>query len=127
MAAFLWAVNHWIDMIEWNYQQLSEARVEDPVMKAFPINCSSCSKFGCRMGGICTTFPNPLQFVEDPPSGYEEDFWDPLRGNLEKADNMIQRDSSGKLEIVKKPAGVADPAPIKPKEKEDFSMFMPKE
>lgn len=102
MAAFLWNVNHWIDMIEWNYQQLAETSIDDPVMKAFPINCSSCSKYGCRMGGICINHPNPIKFAQEPPAGYEVDFWDPLRGNLEKADNVIVTDDSGKVSIEPK-------------------------
>jgi len=131
MAAFLWNVNHWIDMIEWNYQQLAETKPEDPVMPAFPINCSSCSKYGCRMGGICSTFPNPIRFAEEGIAGYKVDFWDPLRGNLDKADNVIDTDESGKITVRAKTeedikkfklAEFAQEQESKNKE-EDFSMF----
>jgi len=111
MAAFLWNVNHWIDQIEWHYQQLAKTTIQMPVMKAFPINCSSCSKYGCRMGGICSVFPNPVErftYQEDgetkvdPPAGYGIDFWDPLRRNVDKADNVIETDSKGNPKIRKK-------------------------
>lgn len=111
MAAFLWNVNHWIDQIEWHYQQLAKTSRSHPVMKAFPINCSSCSKHGCRMGGICSTFPNPVdrftykengEIIVDPPTGYEVEFWDPLRNNVDKADNVIEKDENGNIKIREK-------------------------
>lgn len=129
MAAFLWNVNHWIDMIEWNYAQLAEVKPEDPVMPAFPINCSSCSKFGCRMGGICATFPNPLKFASEGISGYVVDFWDPLRENLKKSDNIIEVIEDGKVTIRPKTKediekfGLGDLASDKPTEDPDFSAF----
>lgn len=127
MANFLWLVNHWIDQIEWNYQQLSKASVDDPMLKAFPINCSSCSKYGCRMGGLCSAFPNPLKFAEDPPTGYKVDFWDPLRGNLAKADNVVEAGEDGKVKIREKTQEeakeYAEPEPEQ--EDEDFSAFLP--
>lgn len=127
MAAFLWNVNHWIDLIEWNYEQLAQTSIDDPVMPAFPINCMSCSKFGCRMGGICSTFPNPLRFAEEGLAGYKTDFWDPLRGNIEKSDNVIETDESGKVTIRPKTEedvekfGLADEPETN--EDPDFSMF----
>lgn len=124
MSAFLWNINHWIDMIEWNYEQLSQTKPSDPVMPAFPINCMSCSKFGCRMGGLCATFPNPLRFVDNPPSGYKVEFWDPLREHLNNAPNLITEED-GKLLIRKKEVTdlPAEPEESTSTESEDFSMF----
>jgi|SRR5690625_106711 len=139
MLNYLWAANHWIDMIEWNYQQLSQASPDDPVMPAFPINCSSCSKFGCRMGGICTTFPNPLRFAQKPPRGYKVDFWDPLRENL-SASSHIAEEIDGKFTVTKKEESrfakeledfeksqQESMEEITKESNEDFSMFLPRE
>lgn len=144
MRAFLWNVNHWIDQLEWHFEQLARTKQSHPVMKAFPINCSSCSKYGCRMGGICTNFPNPLQkFVEYedgkpitiPPAGYEIDFWDPLRGNIDKSDNVIVKDSDGSIHIEAKTEAQkkeAEERKEKQKQKleqenEEFQQFVPPE
>jgi len=134
MNAFLWNVNHWIDQIEWNFQQLAQTEKDDSVMEAFPINCASCSKFGCSMGGICHTFPNPIKFAEDPPAGYEVDFWDPLRKE-EEADNVIETDEEGKVSIKgkseeekKQDEQKLEERKKKEKEKEDdFSYLLPPE
>lgn len=63
------------------------------------------------MGGICSTFPNPVdrftyeedgEIKVDPPTGYEVEFWDPLRRNVDKADNVIEKDESGNIKIREK-------------------------
>lgn len=110
MAAFLWNVNHWIDKMQWHFEQLATMDRTQAVMPAFPINCSSCSKFGCNWDGLCSAFPNPVKrftYIEDgeikvdPPAGYTVDFWDPLRGNIEKASNVIET-KDGEISIREK-------------------------
>ena len=79
MREGLWKANHWLDQLEWNWQNLLNTSVHDDVMPAFPCNGESCSKFGCSFSAFCTTWPNALKHAHTPPPGYVQEFWDPRR------------------------------------------------
>lgn len=97
MRRFLWEVNHWLDQIEWNFSQLQEATAEEDVMHCFPINGASCGKFGCKFPGLCQSWDNPLQHCNQPPPGYEVNFWDPRR--LEDRAKTIAKPEDGKVKL----------------------------
>jgi hypothetical protein len=100
MQQYLWEVNHWVDQIEMNFKHLSACRDSDDVMTCFPKNSESCSKFGCRYPGLCTTWTNPLQNQHRIPPGLVVDFWDPRR-TAEEAKNIATMEE-GKLVIKPK-------------------------
>ena len=79
LNAFLWDINHRLDMLEWNFDRLTECTPDDPVMYSFPKNTQSCTKyFGCPFADFCIARPNPLSYVHTGcPQGYEIEWWDP--------------------------------------------------
>jgi len=78
MNAWLFDINHWFDMLEWNFKQLSLSTPDEPVMQAFPKNTESCTKYNkmCQFHDLCTAWPNPLKKSETPPGGFSVSFWD---------------------------------------------------
>ena len=101
MNQWLWEVNHWVNQIKWNFEQLQECTVEDQVMHAFPRNPESCSKFGCKFPTMCSFWGNPLRKLDQMPIGYKKEFWDP-RGAQETAKAIVETDEAGKSTITKK-------------------------
>lgn len=102
MQQYLWEVNHWFDQLEWNWLELSECSPNDDVMTAFPKNAQSCSKFGCRYPGLCSSWNNPLKRCHQPPPGYEVEFWDPRRENEKDANFVAEPDESGNVKLKEK-------------------------
>ena len=78
MRTWLWNVLHWIDLIEYNYQQQAESSEDDDTLMAFPLNLTNCDKwFGCKFRDFCHFWANPLQKCDEPPLGFRVDRWDP--------------------------------------------------
>ncbi len=79
MNAWMWEVNHYIDMLKWNMNMLlEESSVDDPILTAFPKNPQACTKyFGCPFLPYCQNWANPLQRVEAPPMGFKQEWWNP--------------------------------------------------
>jgi hypothetical protein len=70
---------YWLDMVEWNFDILSESSDRDSIMKAFPPNSRSCSNWkGCPYHDLCMSWANPLRHCDNPPIGFKVDFWNPL-------------------------------------------------
>jgi len=85
MKAWWWNVLHFLDMLEWNYQQLSEMTPDEEIMTAFPMNTQSCTKyFGCMYQDFCKMWPNPLKRADQPPLGFKEDRWNPADRDEDK-------------------------------------------
>jgi len=69
----------WLDLIQYNYDALACCSDSTGTMQAFPMNTTGCTNwFGCSYHDMCRAWSNPLQHVEQPPIGFEIDFWDPL-------------------------------------------------
>lgn len=102
MQEYLFEVNHWIDQMMWNYQQLANTKESDDVMTAFPKNGQSCSKFGCRYNGLCTAWQNPVQKCHTVPPEFQVNFWDPRRENAEDAKYVAEPDEDGKIQVKPK-------------------------
>ncbi len=78
MAAWLWTVRHWYDLIEWNMEQFKDASPNDDILACFPMNGESCDKyFGCMFQPYCNLWSNPLKHALEPPPGFKIDWWSP--------------------------------------------------
>ena len=100
MRRFLWEVNHWLDQIDWNFRMLEEAKESDDIMHCFPKNGTSCSKFGCKYPGLCSSWDNPLQQAHAPPPGYVVERWDP-RKREEDARVLAEPTPDGRVQLKK--------------------------
>lgn len=87
---WLWEANHWLNQIEWNFEQLAECSPSDKVMVAFPRNSASCSKYGCRFPGMCSLHANPLRRLGQTPIGYKQEFWDPREREQKDAKFVVE-------------------------------------
>jgi hypothetical protein len=57
---------------------LSEHSDSDRILSAFPMVPTSCTKYwGCPYHDYCDFWQNPIQYAEQPPLGFREEFWDP--------------------------------------------------
>ena len=78
MAAWLWNVRHWYDLIDWNMERLKEASPDDDILSCFPMNTENCdSYFGCMFEPYCRLWSNPLKHCIEPPPGFKVDWWNP--------------------------------------------------
>lgn len=102
MNAWLWEVNHYVDMIEWNMELLEKQDENAISMNAFPRNPESCTKyFGCPFLDYCNAWPNPLKRADEAPSGMTVRFWDP-RDDETKAKTIINLEKPADEMIVTK-------------------------
>jgi len=102
MQDWLWTTNHWIDQVDWNFQQLARVSPEDDLLMAFPKNTESCTKYGtCKYFHICTAWQNPLQHLDHPPVGFHVDRWDP-REKEDEATFVAKATAAGKVELTKR-------------------------
>jgi len=80
LELWLSSVNHLVKQLEVDVAMLNEAKESDLVMHCFyPTQSGSgCSSYGgCRYNDICLAWTNPLQHLNEIPSGYIVRFWDP--------------------------------------------------
>jgi hypothetical protein len=78
MKIWLHTVNHYMDMLKWNFETLAESSDKDDLLQAFPMNTTACTKYGtCQYFDFCTTWNNPLQKLDRVPLGFEEKWWNP--------------------------------------------------
>jgi hypothetical protein len=78
MQSWLSEINIWFDLIEDDFERLSEATDEDQVLSAFPRNTESCSQYGlCPFFDWCSVWQNPLRHADSPPVGFLPKSWDP--------------------------------------------------
>lgn len=94
ISAWISDANNWWDYLDWNLQKLCQQKEGDPVLHAFPMNSSSCAKFGCRNFPYCH-MANPLDEVgTDPPIGYDKAFWDPRQREVVKHQLDLTKDKT---------------------------------
>lgn len=80
MNAWLWTVNDIMDNMERDRARLEDAKEDDPVLTAYPMNNTSCGAFrGCPYHDFCISWPNPLRNAYEPPLGFVKKFWDPSK------------------------------------------------
>lgn len=100
MNTWLWNMNHWIDLIEWNMNELAESTEDELVLHAFPMNTESCISYGraCKYLDFCSVWSNPLKHAEEPPSGFVRKFWDPsAREETAKTVMNIEKENDNDL------------------------------
>ena len=95
MQAWLWTVIHWLDHIQWNYEELAISKDSDDVLMAFPMNSNACVDFGrvCQYHPFCTAWSNPLQRAQQPPPGLDHVWWNPADKEKE-VDTVVHIESS---------------------------------
>jgi len=78
-AAFLSDLNHQVDMLEWNFEGLAKANIDDQVLNAFPRRTSSCTMYNnlCQFHPYCTAWANPLRYCHEVPMGLKVEHWNP--------------------------------------------------
>jgi len=78
MQVWLWNCVYWYNLMRSQYELFSQCKEDEEVLQAFPMNSESCTKyFGCPYHDFCTAWPNPLMQAEQPPLGFEVEFWNP--------------------------------------------------
>ena len=84
MQVWLDTVNFYFQRLETEFKVLQTDSPNAPVMKSFPQNPESCTKyFGCPFLSMCSSWANPLAKCEAIPVGYQVDRWDPSLHQLE--------------------------------------------
>jgi len=81
MEAWLNRTNQWIDRLMADMDALlSRDNTDRPVRSSFPQNDKACFSFGrrCEFFDFCNAWPNPLDRCEEPPLGFNVEWWDPL-------------------------------------------------
>jgi len=79
MEVWYWNTIWWLDEISHDFERLSSCKPDDTVMKCFKMNTENCTKyFGCAYHDFCTAWPNPLARIEEVPSGFKIEHWDPV-------------------------------------------------
>lgn len=86
MLQWLYNVNEWMTRLKQDWLRLEASTPSHAVMQAFGMNTESCTKyFGCPYLPYCTSWPNPLQYADNPPIGFKVERWDPKQHNEEGA------------------------------------------
>lgn len=99
MQVGMWEARHWIQQLDWNMKELEKSSPDDNVMQAFPRNPASCCKFGCQYPEFCKNWANPLARAnfDEPPIGFEKEFWDP-REREKEAKNLVRLEESEEIQ-----------------------------
>ena len=95
LQLWLWEMQHWVQQLRWNFEQLVKTTPDQPVMQAFPRNPVSCSKFGCSYPGLCEMWCNPVAKQGEVPLGYKVERWDP-REREKDSKHKLSIDETGK-------------------------------
>lgn len=91
MKTFLWNVNHYLNMIELEFERLSTCSDSDETLNAFPMCTTSCTDYGgCPFFDYCTAVQNPLRLVERTPADFKVEHWDPRRYADERAKLRVE-------------------------------------
>ena len=78
MNTWLFTVVTLVEEIERDMDRLSHCSEHDEVLQAFRMNPESCTKYyGCAFHDYCQSWQNPLWRCEEPPLGFQVEFWDP--------------------------------------------------
>lgn len=100
MQVWLWNMVHFLDMIEWNFEELSRCSDEDEVMMAFPMNSESCTKYYrmCKYFDFCMSWGNPLRRCSEPPPDFGLDWWNPTDREKEPGVKVMNVGTEGEKE-----------------------------
>lgn len=66
--------------MEQQFENLAECKDSDPILRAFPMRPVACNSYsGCQYHDLCTCVGNPLTLGPNPPIGFVEYWWNPLK------------------------------------------------
>jgi hypothetical protein len=79
MESWLYEANKIFDDLENDFELLGKDGPEYPFMRAFPRRTESCVQYNriCPYFDMCHSWNNPLQHLDEVPSGFERRVWDP--------------------------------------------------
>jgi hypothetical protein len=73
-----YTVSRAIHSLQSDLYYLTKATPDQAIMEAFPQNPEACTKyFGCAYHDFCSSWGNPLRYVEQVPLGFVENRWNP--------------------------------------------------
>lgn len=81
MQAWLDDTNEWIDRMDYDkYALIHHDDTDQPTMRSYPKNDNACFNYGrrCQFFDFCTAWANPLTRCDEPPIGFNVEWWDPL-------------------------------------------------
>ena len=81
ISAWLWEANRHFDNLERDFEALANTKEDDLFMPAFPRRTECCIQYNrmCEFQDICAAWHNPLQHLNEVPSGYKIEHWDPRK------------------------------------------------
>lgn len=95
MLAWLTSVSHWYNSLRTDMEfLLTEDDSKEEVMSAFPMNEKSCFLYGrqCEFFDFCCAWSNPLARCEEPPLGFQVEWWDPRTDNIRYEVDLTKKD-----------------------------------
>jgi len=99
MNTWLWTIQYWLDQIAANFRWLEDCSPDDPMLTAFPMNSTNCTKYnGCPWQDFCNAWQNPLARCDEPPLGHVIRHWNP---SAEETQTDIQI-AEGQATVIKK-------------------------
>ena len=108
MAVWQFNAEWYLNLIKHNFQCLSECSLDDHIMRAFPMNTESCTKYGlCQYHAYCNAWTNPLQRCGEPQPGFKVKHWNP-RDKQEDANYIVNGGEVKKNERTGKTTGRED-------------------
>jgi len=90
MQIWLDNVSYYMKQIKENTELMYEEQGQDnPIMKSFPMNTESCTKWNrtCMFHDFCSIWENPLKRCATVPQGFVERWWNPMESD-KKATKM---------------------------------------
>lgn len=92
MQAGYETVLYFMDQLHAEYEMLAQSHPENYVLRAFPMNPESCTKyFGCTWHDYCIAWPNPLRRCDHPPIGFKEEWWDPSAREAKHTHDIVTK------------------------------------
>jgi len=82
MLVWLTSTTGWYERLLGDLLYIESAPLEnlqnDDVLPVFLLNTQSCTKYyGCAYHDYCSAWANPIQYMDEPPIGFRQEFWSP--------------------------------------------------
>ncbi len=79
MEAWWWNTIEWYREMERDFEKLISVDTSAlPILTCFKMNTENCTKyFGCRYHDFCIAWGNPLQHIDEVPTGFKIEYWNP--------------------------------------------------
>lgn len=101
MEVWYWNTIWWVEEIEKDIERLMNCSPDDTILRAFKMNTENCTKyFGCPYHDFCMAWENPLNRIEEIPSGFKVEYWDPSAEEKD-AKHVFRLGKDGGEEVTK--------------------------